>query len=345
METIKQYLETMFASLPDTTEVRKAKEELLEMMEDKYNELLAEGKSDNEAVGIVIAEFGNLDEVAEELGIRGVMDGERGSSGMERTASRHVTAEEAEQFLKDKKKDSFKTALGVLLCIYSVIGPIMTDAVFRLQGTAGADAIGVSLMMGMIGAAVCLFVYSSLIMKKWSFLQKEPFYLDFLTKQKLAAKKEEFRVPHAMSLTIGIVLCVVSFVPAAILSEVEFHFNRVVDLDSLGGALLFVLVGIGVFLIVYASMVNGSFDTLLKNSGTVGTSGRGAYKGRPSGKEKYISPGAEIFLSVYWYSVTCIYLIWSFLTFNWHFTWIVWPVAAVMYAGLSKVLKVEEDDE
>ena len=68
-------------------------------MEDKYNELLAEGKSDNEAVGIVIAEFGNLDEVAEELGIRGVMDGERGSSGMGRAASRHVTAEEAEQFL------------------------------------------------------------------------------------------------------------------------------------------------------------------------------------------------------------------------------------------------------
>ena len=72
METIKQYLETMFASLPDTPEVRRAKEELLQMMEDKYNELLAEGKSDNEAVGTVIAEFGNLDEIAEELEAIGV---------------------------------------------------------------------------------------------------------------------------------------------------------------------------------------------------------------------------------------------------------------------------------
>lgn len=344
METIKQYLETMFASLPDTPEVQKAKEELLQMMEDKYNELLAEGKSDNEAVGIVIAEFGNLDEVAEELGIRGVMDGEEDSAKTGRAAARHLTAEEAEQFLTDKKKDAFKTALGVLLCIFSVIGPIMTDAVFSLRETAGGDAIGISLMMGMIGVAVCLFVYSSLIMKKWSFLQKEAFYLDFSMKQKVAAKKEQYRVPHAMSLTIGIVLCVICFVPAAVLSDVEFHFNRVVDLDSLGGAILFVFVGIGVFLIVYANMVNGSFDTLLKNSGTVGTSGRGTRKYN-SRKEKYISPGAEIFMSVYWYSVTCIYLIWSFLTFNWHFTWIVWPVAAVMYAGLSKVLRVEEDDE
>lgn len=343
METIKQYLETMFASLPDTTEVQKAKEELLQMMEDKYNELLAEGKSDNEAVGIVIAEFGNLDEVAEELGIRGVMDGEEDSAKAERAAARHVTAEEAEQFLNDKKKDAFKTALGVLLCIYSVIGPVMTDAVFSMREMVGGDAIGVSLMMGMIGAAVCLFVYSSQIMKKWSFLHKEAIYLDFLTKQKVAAKKENYQVPHAMSLTIGIVLCVICFVPAAILSEVEFHFNRVVDLDSLGGAILFVLVGIGVFLIVYANMVSGSFDTLLKNSGTAGTA-RGTRRYH-SGKEKYISPGAEIFMSVYWYSVTCIYLIWSFLTFNWHFTWIVWPVAAVMYAGLSKVLRAEGDDE
>ena len=47
METIKQYLETMFASLPDTPEVRRAKEELLQMMEDKYNELLAEGMVQN----------------------------------------------------------------------------------------------------------------------------------------------------------------------------------------------------------------------------------------------------------------------------------------------------------
>ena len=28
------------------------------MMEDKYNELISEGKSDNEARGIVISEFG-----------------------------------------------------------------------------------------------------------------------------------------------------------------------------------------------------------------------------------------------------------------------------------------------
>ena len=67
METIRNYLENMFLNLPNTPEVYKAKNELWQMMEDKYTELKAEGKSENEAVGIVISEFGNLDELAADL--------------------------------------------------------------------------------------------------------------------------------------------------------------------------------------------------------------------------------------------------------------------------------------
>lgn len=57
MDTIKSYLETMFANLPATTEVLKAKDELWGMMEDKYNELISEGKSENEAVGSRTGKF------------------------------------------------------------------------------------------------------------------------------------------------------------------------------------------------------------------------------------------------------------------------------------------------
>ena len=49
METIKNYLESMFRNLPNTSEVIKAKNELLQMMEDKYTELRREGKTENEA--------------------------------------------------------------------------------------------------------------------------------------------------------------------------------------------------------------------------------------------------------------------------------------------------------
>ena len=73
MEAIRNYLETMFLNLPNTPEVYKAKNELWQMMEDKYTELKAEGKSENEAVGTVISEFGNLDELAKDLGIEQIV--------------------------------------------------------------------------------------------------------------------------------------------------------------------------------------------------------------------------------------------------------------------------------
>ena len=80
MDTIREYIESMFRNLPQTGKVLKAKQELLSMMEDKYEELKNEGKSENEAVGTVIREFGNLEELATELGIDEEINEKKSSS-------------------------------------------------------------------------------------------------------------------------------------------------------------------------------------------------------------------------------------------------------------------------
>ena len=59
METIRTYLENLFAQLPETPELVRLRDDMLRTMEDKYEALKSEGKSENEAVGIVISEFGN----------------------------------------------------------------------------------------------------------------------------------------------------------------------------------------------------------------------------------------------------------------------------------------------
>ena len=69
METLRNYLDQMFARYPETPEAIRAKAELWQMMEDKYNELTSGGAKESEAVGTVIAEFGDLEEVADSLGI------------------------------------------------------------------------------------------------------------------------------------------------------------------------------------------------------------------------------------------------------------------------------------
>lgn len=119
MDAIFNYLDNMFAHLPKTEEVKRAKTELGQMMEDKYNQLRAEGRSDNEAVGQVISEFGNLSELAEELGI---------SNQVQQASSEdnfvYVTAAEGETFIEKSKKAANMIGGGVAAIMLGVISVI-----------------------------------------------------------------------------------------------------------------------------------------------------------------------------------------------------------------------------
>ena len=123
METIRNYLETMFANMPNTPEVRRAKDELLQMMEDKYNELIAEGVNENAAVGTVISEFGNLDELAEDLGLTKEVD--EVNNRQENVNRRFVSMDEVKRYLSYRTKSAIFVSVGVMLCIISVIFPII----------------------------------------------------------------------------------------------------------------------------------------------------------------------------------------------------------------------------
>ena len=53
---------------------------------------------------------------------------------------------------------------------------------------------------------------------------------------------------------------------------------------------------------------------------------------------EYINPTAASVMSVFWPTVSCLYLCISFLTFDWHVTWIIWLVAALIYNVLKSFL-------
>jgi len=55
--------------LPKTKEIVEMKINIIENMEEKLKELLDEGKNENEAIGIIISQFGSIDELKKELGL------------------------------------------------------------------------------------------------------------------------------------------------------------------------------------------------------------------------------------------------------------------------------------
>ena len=55
-----------------------------------------------------------------------------------------------------------------------------------------------------------------------------------------------------------------------------------------------------------------------------------------SGKKKN-NKVLERISGVYWMAATVVYLAWSFITFDWGFTWIVWPIAGVLYGLIAAI--------
>ena len=339
METIRNYLESMFANLPNTPEVLRAKDELLQMMEDKYDELMASGQSENEAVGTVISEFGNLDELADDLGIRGNMPS--ASAGEEENNGRQVSKEEAVMFIKSSSRLGLLRAAGIALCILSVSWPMLGEGLFGYDGPdTVVSRMFVAGMFVFLAAGVALIIASSMAGARWRYLREEPCFLDYATFNHVQNEKDRSAVSLIAMKVVGIMFCILSLVPSVLMDGDLMGFHGMV-MENMGAALLFLLVAIGVFLIVLSGSITGSYNRLLKlNSGNT-------VKGNYSSKEKnkkyrYENENLDFFMSVYGTTVLCLYLMWSFLTFNWHITWIIWPVAWVIRKVIETNLGKEE---
>ena len=155
METIRTYVENMFACLPDTAEMQDLKQEILSNMEEKYNELKENGSSEPEAVSRVIADFGDIDEILDSYHIRPEETG---------NTQRLLSREEAECYVAAKHSANRQTGAGVMLCI---LAPALMLLFFMLMpGSLSDDPSVLGIILGFsslflsIAIGVSLFILS-----------------------------------------------------------------------------------------------------------------------------------------------------------------------------------------
>ncbi len=318
METIKTYLENMFIHVKSTPEVEKAKAELLSMMEDKYQELKREGKSENEAIGIVISEFGNLDELAGELGIEETVADSNETEGL------YVTLEEAKQYCKEHAKAGIRYGLASMLCVLSPVLLIFMGGLQEAKGLSDSLVVagGLVPMLLFVACAVAIFIVTGISMGKYEKLEKEVLFLDYSTKQFLEAQRDAEKISFALQIALGAFLCIVSFMPLLIVGSMELTS----DMPSVFCVMIMLaIVSVAVFFFVSAGTKSDSYHVLLQEE-----------EYRAERKEKG-SP-SHIFDSIYWPIVTLIYLAWSFITMEWHITWVIWPIAGVLSAVIEAII-------
>ena len=90
----------------------------------------------------------------------------------------------------------------------------------------------------------------------------------------------------------------------------------------------FYLVAIAVWLFVWSGIIWGGFQKLLQ-------------EGDYTVENKAVNRKYEHVTAIYWCVWTALYLAISLSTMRWDITWVVWPVAGVLYGALLAFLKIK----
>lgn len=137
MKIIEEFIDSLFSGVVETSETKQLKADLLANAEDRYEDLLSQGKSENEAIGTIISEFGTIDELMEELNLENKQVDEPNDS---MNGLPEISVEEGLDYLAVQRKGAIQIGLGVV-----------------------AIMVGVGLLVGMRGVLsnglglVCLF--------------------------------------------------------------------------------------------------------------------------------------------------------------------------------------------
>ncbi|MCQ2080505.1 MAG: helix-turn-helix domain-containing protein [Lachnospiraceae bacterium] len=231
---------------------------------------------------------------------------------------RRVSMEEANEFISITKKTTPSLALAVSCCILS---PATLIALAGFTPETGnnlpenvAVGIGLLVLFAFIAFAVFNFVTIGSKLQKFEYLKKEDIETEYGVSGMVKEKKESFKDTHTRFLAVGIMICVICPVPliASALAKAPEH------IIVLMVSLLLSMVAVGVNLIMRGSTLMEAYDMLLE-------------EGNYTEEKKAEVKKSEAWTSVYWGIVTAGYLAWSFITKDWGFTWIVWPVAGVLY--------------
>lgn len=249
------------------------------------------------------------------------------------TPMRVVSMEEANDFLKMKKDGAPVIANAVALCILSpvvvtILGAMAEGNLFHI--TEGlAAAVGCTILLGMIAAAVFMFITCGIRESRSEHLEKESFETAYGVTGMVKEKSRAFENVFARGIAVGAVLCILAVIPVIIVGAM----NVPDYICALFVGVLLILIAIGVNMIIRVSIIKDSFDTLLQ-------------EGEYTQSEKKLKRKMDVLSSAYWCTATAIYLGWSFWTMRWVFTWIVWPVAGVLFAAVSSFarffIKAEE---
>nr|WP_272928656.1 permease prefix domain 1-containing protein [Leucobacter luti] len=343
----------MFSAYPQTPRLLEAKAELHGMMEDAYTSLIAEGRSENEAVGQVISDFGNLAEVAPELGITselgiaagspaaaaptvapaaGAPAGGAAAAGIPaaarptQPADPPVTIAEASGYADAHERTRYRTAIAIALFVISPAKLIWltsaaSEGVIPLA-SGPATLIGVFALLLLVAVGVMLLISSARELTPFNRLESGRFTPTAEVtawSRELAQRHERSRI---RALQIAVLLWILSPAPlltAALLNDSPTKGTWVAS----GVVALLLVVAIGLLVLLPTAWAHTVAEKLDRRGPA------------PQAEDDDPHSIVGVIASFYWPLLTAIYLGWSFIGDAWGQSWVLWPIGAVLFGAIA----------
>ncbi|HKL79917.1 MAG TPA: permease prefix domain 1-containing protein [Mobilitalea sp.] len=194
-DKLRRYIDGLFKEVPQTKNVVELKEEMLQNLREKYEDLLHEGKSEEAAFNIAVAGIGDINELV----------------GNMSQVSKTVVTE------KDKQKSAMLTSIAVMLYILSII-PIML-----FLGSSSNFFNGLIGFIVMITLATGTLVYNGMTKPKY-FAVEDTMVEDF---KEWKVKKENRRTTR-LSVSVALWSIIISLYCIISFSTFDWHITWVI---------------------------------------------------------------------------------------------------------------------
>ena len=240
-------------------------------------------------------------------------------------ALRRVSMEQASEYMEIRAKSAPKLALSTMLC---VLAPMCLLFFIALSQTSwipisenAATGIGLSFMIILVAIGVIGFIKAGSEASGYEFLEKEPFETEYGVSGAVKKRKEEYKEQYTRINTICTVLCILSVVPLFL----TICFNAADFVYVFDVCFILLMIALASYGFVYVSTIMGSYNKLLE-------------EGDFTRKEKAKSPVAASFNTIYWLSVTAVFLLFQLaIPGTWENAWVIWPIAGVLF-GVFRII-------
>lgn len=304
MNTIIQYLDSIFAPLEQTAQTQEIRTRIQNSMIEKYEDLIAEGMNDHEALGKVISEFGNIEDLIQEYQLQTQTDSSN-------PPLPELQQNQLNQYFHEKSQSIFYTSLGSSLMVFAVAGFMLLQSVFGSDNDV-INLTGTALIIAAILPTVVCFYLADQKKKKFQWIEQGQFTLSSKIRQKLLVMQEAFKKNHSIANIIALSFILLPIIPIMIVSEMDVAENFM----NLTVAVLLIGIGLAVLIFTYYSGQEDVYLILLNQDQAM--------------DDEPTSVTEKIIEDIYWPIIILIYLIWSFLRGAWGYSWLIFVAAAIL---------------